>query len=620
MFLSVKLVEKLIQVIYQKYKKTYWSLALILAFYIIHLFYFGNWKQNIVGAGDANGYYLYLPSILIHKDYKDLHKTMEVKQSYLNNTLGDPLLDQRIENGNFLNQYTCGVAILNSVPFGIAHLMAPLFHQKRDGYAPIYRISIHFNSLLFVFAGLFFLARFLAEYFKDEVIAIALLGIALGTNLFYLETLNGGMAHGYLFGLHALLLWVCVWYSKKTKLFKACLIGLLCGMITLIRPDEIIVLFIPIFIIPDFWKIVSKHYTHLILAAICFLLPSIPQLLYWKIVADQWIYYSYGEQSFNFANPHIWKGIFSFKNGWLLYSPIMVLSIIGLLIGLKNYRRISLLFISLLIVHIYVIYSWWCWNYINGFGSRPMIEYYAILGFPFALCVHNGLKSKIFKSLVIAFIGICMMINLMHTHQLFEGVLFSEDSTKAYYLSTFGKFKLEEKYLVARDINQLAPKQRKLHFVQTIEKLEFNTDKDTFELIPYQGKDFFRTGHGIDYSPSIKVFWDGETVAKGSYIKVYATVFADEYANGFYEMGKLVMHVKKAKGALKTWQGIKIQDKINDDAFNVFGGKINMVKEISYYYRTDFKIKKGDEIFALIWNPYNSNIYVHDITLELWSK
>src|SRR6185436_6603820 len=75
------------------------------------------------------------------------------------------------------------------------------------------------------------------------------------------------------------------------------------------------------------------------------------------------------------------EGLFFPKNGWLVYSPLMACSIAGMFF----YSRIKKWAWCLWLIfpaYVYIIYSWYCYTYINGLGSRPMIHLYPLLAIP----------------------------------------------------------------------------------------------------------------------------------------------------------------------------------------------------------------------------------------------
>ncbi|WP_336518634.1 hypothetical protein, partial [Pollutibacter soli] len=146
------------------------------------------------------------------------------------------------------------------------------------------------------------------------------------------------------------------------------------------------------------------HLRKVLGAAAVFILPIIPQLLYWKMMTGSYLFYSYGGQSFNWNDPKILEGLFYYSNGWLPYSPIMVFSLAGFFL----YRYIKQWFwcLGLLFpLYVYIIYSWYCYNYINGLGSRPMIHIYPLLAIPlaaFLLWVWN--RKSIVLNVVVALV------------------------------------------------------------------------------------------------------------------------------------------------------------------------------------------------------------------------
>ena len=95
-----------------------------------------------------------------------------------------------------------------------------------------------------------------------------------------------------------------------------------------------------------------------------------PQLFLWKYSSGQWIYNSYAAygHEFHFTHPHIIEGFFSYRKGWLLYSPIMTIAIIGLI---PFYRRFKFFFAGVfifLLLNIYFVLSWHMWWYAGCFG------------------------------------------------------------------------------------------------------------------------------------------------------------------------------------------------------------------------------------------------------------
>ena len=124
------------------------------------------------------------------------------------------------------------------------------------------------------------------------------------------------------------------WY-QDFHLKNSIIIGLIAGLITLVRPSEVLCILIPLF-----WSNSSENYftskikmlkvyiLPVILASFCFLLLLLPQLLYWKSVSGHYLFYSYTNpgEGFDFFFPHTYEFLCSFRKGWFIYTPLMLFS------------------------------------------------------------------------------------------------------------------------------------------------------------------------------------------------------------------------------------------------------------------------------------------------------
>ncbi len=208
---------------------------------------------------------------------------------------------------------------------------------------------------MYVIIGFVILKNLLLRYFSARVTIWTLLATALGTNIFFYTTHEAAMAHAGSFFLIILFLWlVDRWYDRQT-LLNTLLTGALLGFIALVRPTNILVVFILLLYRVkswnEFWQrilfFVKKFYLILIMLA-GFILPWIPQFLYWHAVTGQFLFYSYGPHGGNFfwGQPHILETLFSFKKGWFIYAPMMGFAMVGLVMLRK---RITELFLPLVV-------------------------------------------------------------------------------------------------------------------------------------------------------------------------------------------------------------------------------------------------------------------------------
>ena len=171
------------------------------------------------------------------------------------------------------------------------------------------------------------------------------------------------------------------------------------------------------------------------------------QLSYWKFSTGNWLHYSYGEERFYFLKPHIIEGLFSYRKGWLLYTPLMALAIAGFAF-LKN--KVPELFYPILlftVLNIYIVFSWWCWWYGGSFSARALVESYALLSVPLAATVerlwNSGRISRIVSGVVIVFF---IYLNLFQSRQYRISLLHYESTSKELYWAAFLTYEIPANY------------------------------------------------------------------------------------------------------------------------------------------------------------------------------
>ncbi len=428
-----------------------YTLFFVCVFLVVAAFLYPKWNIGETEATiswDVMGYYLYLPSFF-YDDISKLHQLPYILDTY-HPVYGFGNAFQ-LPNGNYLMKYSMGMSLMYLPFFGLAHLWAQVSGYAADGFSYPYQVMISFGSILVSWIGLWFTRKNLLRFFDDRIVAVVLLVLVLATNYFNYVSFGGAMTHNYLFTIYAVVIWLTMkWYEKPTVL-RSLLIGALCGLATVTRPTEIIILLIPFFWgmdagsgLKDRLHFLHKQLWKLLLAAVAFALLILPQLIYWKAVSGDWVYYSYQEQGFSWTSPHLYEGIFTFRNGWLIYTPVMALALIGFIWLYKNHKEIFATCFLFSIINIYIVYSWDIWWYGGSFGSRAMIQSYAILIFPMAAFFEFAIVQKLLRPVVVLVVLFCCWLNLIQTYQCHaKGIFEAENMTRAYYWRIFGKTSIE---------------------------------------------------------------------------------------------------------------------------------------------------------------------------------
>jgi len=410
---------------------------------------------------DAAGYYWYLPSIFIYNDLATQSNTAELIQRYHPGPDTASGFGFKTANGNTVMKYSIGMAILESPFFFIAHAAAKTLGYPQDGLSRPYQVAIQFGALLISFLGLWLIRRLLLFYYSDVIVALCLFVLVVGTNYLNYSAIDGALTHTWLFTLYALLLWYTrLFYLNKTWK-SACLIGILCGLAIIIRPTEFVCIAIPVFgglksltrsDLFERLQFFKSQYSKILVAMVLGGLIIFIQLAYWKSVSGHWLVYSYQDQGFSWLHPHVISYTLSYRSGWLMYTPVMILGIIGFIPLIKTSKNwvMPLIFIGLAF---YFVTAWNIWWY-SGMGGRAMVQYYAVLMFPIASFFSWMLKGKRAIILCTPFILVLIYVNVWFTYNahVASGCYDAEGSmTKEYYWKVIGRWNVPDIYQKLKD-------------------------------------------------------------------------------------------------------------------------------------------------------------------------
>lgn len=416
-------------------------------------FYYPKWQQPNTEATiswDVAGYYLYLPAVFIYGDVKQLSFGEEMLAKYHS---APELSAFQHPSGNRVMKYSCGQALQYLPWFLAGHAGAKVLGYPADGFSLPYQFAISMGSLLVAMLGLWFLRNTLLRFFSDRATAITLLLIALGTNYLEYTAFHGALTHNWLFTVYALLLYATIRFYEKPSYAGAALIGLLVGWAALTRPTDLVAAIIPLA-----WGLRSRtdmaerlafwraHLPKLALAATLTAATGFIQLAYWKYVSGEWIVYSYQEQGFSWFKPHLLDGLFSYRAGWLVYSPVMFFALIGFFPLSRQQPRLWPAALVFGLLYIYITTAWNIWWYGGSLGQRAMVQSYPVWALALAAFVEWVFRQKrpfqiIFGALAVLF----LWYNLWLTHHAHKGGLLKVgEMTKAYFWKILGKNEVEE--------------------------------------------------------------------------------------------------------------------------------------------------------------------------------
>ena len=522
-----------------------------------NLFYYPKWKLPGTEAAiswDVSGYYFYLPAAFIYKDLKKVGFREEVHQKY--QPAGSPYQAFQHESGNYVMKYSAGMAVQYLPFFLAAHLVASPLGYPADGFSRPYQVAISLGSVLVALLGLWFLRRVLLVYFLDKVVAATLLILVLATNYLDYSAINGAMTHNYLFTLYALLLWATIKFYERPTYFKALAIGLLIGLAALTRPTELIAVLIPVlWEVGNGWQakerlaFFGRHWRKLALAAAgCIAVGSI-QLFYWKYVSGDWIVYSYQDQGFSWLNPHIRNGLFSYRAGWLMYTPAMGFALLGFFTLFRLHRPLFWATFSFSLLFIYIAFAWDIWWYGGSLGQRSMVQAYAVLAVPLASFVSWAGRRNWTAYLLAAFCLFFAYANLWWTHQAHRGGLFAaEQMNRPYFQRVFLRHSVPDDVRKLLDTNELFEGERKNVRLLKEENFESDTTAYNCPLAPIEGLHSLCLDAERQYSPPVEV---PLSPAGGQWVRAEATFRCQYKEWNFWQMTQFIVRFVNGEEVVK---------------------------------------------------------------------
>lgn len=395
------------------------------------------WKRNIFG--DASGYFVYLPAtFLYHFDAKEFSSKFgnRINEKGEMEEVGCGF---RIENNKIITKYFYGLALLQAPVYAIIHLGYKITGIDGNGFNGLYEHTTIISSIIYYIISLILLFKLLKAKTNDLAALTSILFTVFATNVIYYFAANPGYTHAFLFFLFTAFLYTSYLFSKTQSPRNSFLIYLIAGLIVVVRPINFIFL-LTFFIDNDlkkFIRLISPK--KLIVGIFTIGLIVTPQLIYYKYLSGNWLYYSYGDETFtNLLNPVLIKFYFSTNNGLFFYNPfwlILIISTIWLLF--TKHKRYAAIALILFILNSYLCASWHIWNFGCGYGARNFVEYAVLFSFPFAYILKE-LRTRWKIITIIAISIIFCIINLVFVHNF----------DKCYFGSSDWDFKfVKSKYL-----------------------------------------------------------------------------------------------------------------------------------------------------------------------------
>ncbi len=338
-------------------------------------------------AADGTGYYYFLTGLFIYPDYESFQDT--VTQKYPDYHF-QSMLSYSEPDGRMYSKFFTGTPLLQMPFFLAAHAVQKIRGVPADGYSFEYQVAISLAGLFYWLLGIVAFVKVLRAWgLRNFYIGIGVIVVTFGTNLSYYTAIESSISHVYSFCAVNWFLWFAIRWARTGSMKYFFLFALLLGLIFILRPVNILVVFILPFCfeaLQGFREALSRfkdRWSALFPAALLFLLPIGIHIILHYAVNGHLVLNGYSDEGFDYLwAPKVADVLFSYRKGLFTYAPVLFLFFPGIVFLFFRKRYLAAGIVFTLAVLTWIIASWWCWYYGGTLGMRTYIEFLILLIFP----------------------------------------------------------------------------------------------------------------------------------------------------------------------------------------------------------------------------------------------
>jgi len=438
-----------VRVIATLHRHTLWLIAALAVGAYVAIYAIPIAERDSPVVSDGLSYYVYLPSWVV---YHDASLGTVANRRFGGEFPGFSGLTRWPGTGRWVNPHPMGVAVLVLPFYLVGHTLTRLLDYPAEGFSFFYRHSAGLAGACYLVAGLFFLRRLLSRHYSAGVVLATLLCITFGTNLFHAGTFDSLWSHVYSFALLACLLdLVECWHGQPTPR-RALLIGLVAGLIVLVRHTNVTACLPIVFYGVSDRASLRTRVSELLaspgqlaIIAVSATAVMLPQMVLARLAAGAWLANPYAhvlssQGGFDFLHPHLLAVLFSVRKGLFFWSPVLLLSVAGFFVMSGRIRGFRAPAVAVLLMLLYLIASWWDWQFGGSYGHRGFTDVLALFALPMAALFQHAASRPKVRAMVGAFAVMAVALSIAQMIQYWLGIIPYSDVTWDQYRSFFLRF------------------------------------------------------------------------------------------------------------------------------------------------------------------------------------
>jgi len=361
---------------------------------LILLFLFSLPLVNPWVRGDGVGYYAYIRALLVEHDLDFRNDWLAANRSFIMGRVqqnGEIAPTQYTPTGHLENHFAVGPSILWA-PFLIpVHLVVTVlqhygFSLRADGFSRPYIVTMALATALYGFLGLWFSFRLACRYTEQRWALLATLGFWFASSLPVYMYFNPSWSHAQSVFIVALFLWYWDRTRQNRTLRQWGILGLISGLMLDVYYVNIALLLVPLLeslsrywrawrAPTHHWQNTRRLFSANVLYCAATLMAFSPTLITRQIIYGHPLQFGYGRVSaWHLSSPNWGSVLFSSDHGLLVWTPIVVLAILGLVLFLKRGGNTARYLLAACLGYYYLMAIDPCWDGISSFGNRKFIS------------------------------------------------------------------------------------------------------------------------------------------------------------------------------------------------------------------------------------------------------
>jgi hypothetical protein len=288
----------------------------------------------------------------------------------------------------------------------------------------------------------------LRKYFTGITTIATLLLLVFGTNVYLIIVFSEAIQAGILLALMVLVLWMTQRWHEKPGWIEAIVGGLAMGTLVFIKAAGFASIFLFLFwnaynreTFIKKWKDLIEHADQVLTILVLFS-GGVAMRLYLPRAFEGSLFNDYvaGTRAFYFLAPNLYLVLFSIKNGWIIYTPLVLASLPGFYILAERNKPIFYPVFLYSLFFLLFVASALNAPEPNNYGQARMTEIFGVLFIPITYFINWIIEGRwrrktAFGLILAALIG----LNLFQIWQFRNKILNPWFTTPDYYSAVFLK-------------------------------------------------------------------------------------------------------------------------------------------------------------------------------------